>query len=721
MCDSHESTAEICCESALAYLEMGWSVIPLWGAARPERAKTPAVAWAQYQQAPPDADTVRAWFRDLRCAGVGVVCGPVSGLVVLDFDDPARAQAFARLNPDLTNTLTVRSGGRGLPHYYYELPPGLAVSSAHAPGVDLLAAGTYVVAPPTAGAGRAWEVEHDGPPRRLTALDLRRIAAFIAAQRAAERPAAVPHDLLFAETGGGALSLDTVQRWYGRLAQAHGRNAALFRAASYLRAAGWTQPQTAAALALVHAAAPPTAPHAPETPAQRLREARATIASAYRRAPQRSVVRAVVQGLLPNAVRERLLQTGQAAAARVLEGLRAAGVGAGQLFTEKLACHLLRAYGIGRRAVMAALGLRLPGGLPLIARAEAQKRQQRKPNRHKKCFFVSGANRVKTSHSQPNGRPPTWFVMPDNGALYRALAARPSGADALPADCLASPRLYREALHRALIARRPGRYSRRWLSQRLGVSVWTSRRYDRAAGLAAVPSYQEQPLHWGNLGLVAPEADPGGPDGTFLLAADGRRYPPLRGIALRLLGRGQRVSLLRQGWNAYYLEFNGAGIQAQYMEARAPARDRPLPPAAAPPDLPPAALPVSAPAAPPERFLWLCPDCLRVRLGETAPAACRCGGRARWERYPEALWRDTGRLGVWYGARRQRHHADQRARRAGAGPGAGAGEARGAPPGQTLAAQRDEWLARLKSSPFASYFANAHQFMGAPDAGHTSD
>lgn len=714
MCDSHESTAEICGESALAYLEMGWSVIPLWGDARPERAKTPAVAWAQYQQAPPDADTVRAWFAGGRCAGVGVVCGPVSGLVVLDFDDPALAQTFARLNPDLTNTLTVRSGGRGLPHYYYALPPGLPAQTSRAPGVDLLAAGSYVVAPPTACAGRAWEVEHDGPLRRLTALDLRRVAAFIAAQRAAASPADVPHDLLFVEPSG-ALSLAAVQRWYGRLAQAHGRNAALYRAASYLRDAGWAQPQTAQALELLHAGAPPTRPHAPETPAQRLREARATIASAYRRAPLRGVVRAGAQGLLPNAVRERLLQTGQAAAARVLEGLRAAGVSAGQLFTEKLACRLLRAYGIGRRAVQAALGL------PLFARAEASQRQRKQHNRQKKCFFVSGANRVRSSHSQAAGRPPVWFIMPDNGALYRALAARPSGADALPAACLASPRLYREALHRALIARRPGRYSRRWLSQRLGVSVWTSRRYDRAAGLAAVPSYQEQPLHWGNLGLVAPEADPGGPDGTFLLAADGRRYPPLRSIALRLLGRGQRVSLLRQGWNAYYLEFNGAGIQAQDTQARAPACDRPPLPAAAasapPAGLPPVISPFAAapPAAPPERFLWLCPDCLRVRLGETAPAACRCGQRARWERYPEALWRDTGRLGVWYGARRQRHHADQRARRAGAGQGAAGA------PGHTLAAQRDEWVARLKSSPFARYFANAHQFMGAPDAGHTSD
>lgn len=710
MLESHETTAGICCEAALGYLEMGWSVIPLWGAARPDSAKMPAIAWAQYQQAAPAAAVVRAWYADQRCAGVGIVCGPVSGLVVLDFDDPVLAQTFARLNPDLTNTLTVRSGGRGLPHYYYALPPDLPLATSRAPGVDLLAAGAYVVAPPTASAGRAWEVELDGPPRRLTALDARRITSFIAAQRGAADGPPPPHDLLFVEPASGALSLAAVRRWYARLAQAHGRNAALYRAASYLRAAGWAQPQTADALAALHAGTPPTRPHAPETPAQRLREAHATIASAYQRAAWKLPQRSAALGLLPNAIRERLLQSGQAAAARVLEGLRAAGVHGGQLFTEKLACRLLSAYGIGRRAVQAALNLRLAGGAPLIARAETLKKRRKSTAQPQKCFFVSGANRVRTSHSQPNGRPPTWFVMPDNGALYRALAARPSGADALPTACLASPRQYREALHRALIARRPGRYSRQWLSQRLGVSVWTSRRYDRAGGLSVAPSYQEQPLHWGNLGLVAPESDPGGPDGTFLLAADGQRYPPLRGIAVRLLGRGQRVSLLRQGWNAYYLEFNHAGIQAELRGAPPVSARASAPPPAAASPRPAADPPLSPPAAaPPERWLWLCPDCLRVRMGADAPPACRCGGPGRWERHPEALWRDTARLGVWYGARRQRFHAEQRARRAGAQPSA-APDA----PGGPLAAQHAEWVRRLKSSPYASYFANAHQLQAAP-------
>jgi hypothetical protein len=123
------------------------------------------------------------------------------------------------------------------------------------------------------------------------------------------------------------------------------------------------------------------------------------------------------------------------------------------------------------------------------------------------------------------------------------------------------------------------------------------------------------------------------------------------------------------------------------------------------------------PAAPPvpERYLWLCPACLRVRLGEAAPDACRCGQRPQWERYPEALWRDTARLGVWYGARRQRFLAEQRAHRE-LPRGAGTPPAPPAPAADPLAAQRDDWLARLKRSPYASFFANAHQFLSPADA-----
>ncbi|MGQ9887292.1 MAG: bifunctional DNA primase/polymerase [Aggregatilineales bacterium] len=744
MLKTNETGAQIYYQAALAYLDLGWSVIPLWGDAVPSRAKTPAVAWFQYQRAAADADTVHKWFLEDGFQAIGVVCGAVSGLVVLDFDDPALAETFARLYPDLANTLTVRSGGRGLPHYYFDLPQDVTARTLHAPGVDLLADGAYVVAPPTNVAGSAWEIVHDAPLRRLTARDAQRIAAFVAARQLGDSAQAVapPTDLLFVDVSSGELSPDAMRCWYRRLAREQGRNCALFRVACFLRDSGWTQAETTAVLLDAHVVEPPARPHALETLQQRQREGRATIASAYRRPARPRVVAqrpANPDRLLPNSVRERLLQLGHAAAARVLEGLRAAGILAGQIFTEREATFLLRAAGIGRRAVLAALRTLLPSGEPLIPSLESRRRGRRINKRQKKCFFVRDAKRVKISCSQKRGRPATHFVMPDNGALYRALGVRPSGAEPLPAESLTSPRRYRAALHRALIARRPGRYSRRWLSARLGVSVWTSRRYDRIAGVVATPTYAEQPIYWGNLALVPPEADPNGPNGTFLVDITGKRYPPLQAIAMRLLARGQRVSLMRQDWNFYTVKFKHAEVQAQPAKEAAATVNPPAPaavsqgpppagPASASATQSPACAPsTTAPAdAPqpraPECYLWLCPECLRLRLSETQPQACRCDRHRGWERYPEALWRDNARLTLWWRARCRRFREEQRARRQAQHLGTAAPAAQPASPieaidrmRQVLAAQHSEWLERLRRSPYAQYFANAHQFLGPPE------
>lgn len=747
--------AEICYQTALAYLELGWSVIPLWGDAAPERAKAPAVSWASYQQAAPDPNTVRQWFLNDGFPALGVVCGRVSALAVLDFDDPELADSFARSHPDLINTLTVRSGGRGLPHYYFEIPSDVAVRTLRAPGVDFQADGAYVVAPPTSIGGRAWEVVHDAPLRTLTLHDVQRIAAFVAVRQfetnsAAHNPAA---DLRLVEPMTGALSLGAVHAWYRRLARERGRNNALFHVASFLRDFGWTQTEAVAALEDLHVNEPPARPHAPETPRQRLREAHITIASAYRYQP-RPIVKArrspAPQTALPNSVRERLLQLGHAAAARVLDGLRATGVLPGQVFTERTACHLLRAFGIGRRAVMATLHLLLPSGARLIQRldepARADKAGKTRYTKQKKCsFFVRSAKRVKTSHSHQGGRPPAYFIMPDNSALYRALGVRPSGFDPLPTESLASPRQYRVALHRALIARRPGRYSRRWLSERLGVSVWTSRRYDRLADLLVTPTYVEEPIHWKNIARVPPELDPSGPDGIFLVDGAGRRYPPLQAIATRLLARGQRVSLMRQGWNHYTLKFKHALVQESVAAApaltTAPFASRALSLPSRPSASTPAVrLPERSPTPPldqadvdrageeagtepprrPELYLWLCPDCMCPRLREAEPEPCRCGQSGRWERYPEALWRDNTRMTLWWRARYQRFRDAQRARRR---------AALGLPPepprkrratspinrlAQVMAKERDEWVERLRQSPYARFFRNAHQILGMP-------
>ncbi len=301
----------------------------------------------------------------------------------------------------------------------------------------------------------------------------------------------------------------------------------------------------------------PDGSHAFETPDQRRREGLRTIASAFKQAARpRPALQPRVQGL-PNTVRECLLQTGQVAAARVLDGLLMAGLRAGIQFTERVACEALRLFGIGRRTVQNALKAFTADAQPVFEPVQSPPNPPEEPayaaagaaKTGTNCFFVTGANRVKTV----GGRPPQHYRMPTNEHLYRLLQVRPSGSDPLAAEDLCSPESYRSALHRAFIVRRPGRHSRRWLAERLGVSVWTSRRYDRRAGLLVEPMYAEQQVFWFNLDHLPLLDAPNKPDGTFLQTPDGQRYPPVRGLAAHLLARRQHVIWKSQGWNYYRL------------------------------------------------------------------------------------------------------------------------------------------------------------------------
>lgn len=147
---------------ARGYLQMGVSVLPL----RP-RDKRPLIRWTEFQHRRPTEAEVRAWWRAAPAAGVGIVCGRVSSLIVLD-DDPRNSGPASLAPYPAIGGPRARTGGGGghsfLAHMGERIPktPGLL------PGVDLQAEGSYVVAPPSIhpnGTAYAWE-----PGRALGAV-----------------------------------------------------------------------------------------------------------------------------------------------------------------------------------------------------------------------------------------------------------------------------------------------------------------------------------------------------------------------------------------------------------------------------------------------------------------------------------------------------------------------------------------------------------------------
>lgn len=533
-----------------------WSVIPLRGDGHPTAPKAPALpSWKIYQSRRPDLAELNEWFIERRFSALGVVLGSVSRLAVLDLDAPEMAEQFLEALPDLARTFTVTSGMRHLPHYYFHIPPGLNVTSLHTSGGELRAAGHYVVGPGVTIQGRTWTIMHDTEPRTLSQSDLSRLVGFLRLNtcKKSAAPLKTAHSAISMPSGSGSavISQAAVVRTYQRDAARLGRNNALFAAARLARDGGWSQSCAARMLINLHIvqSAPPG--HAPESSEARRAEAAATIASVYTQ-PARDLASLSSPIGLPNAVRERLLQLGLDGAARVLDALLLVGFKAGQMFTAAQAYAAVAAYGVGRNTIYAVLKTMIDIGQAITGRkspppsppldADAASRCA---DLTKQCLFGRVSNPVK---NRGRGRATHHYVMPAVETLCQWFGVTAASGDRLGPGDVVSPAAYRAALHAALIHRAPGQYSRAWLSRRLGISTQTCRRYERRAAIAAHPVYRTWPLSWHTLDTAIPdEVQPG----QFVEDETGRRYPPLRELARKLLARGHRLLFRVQEANHY--------------------------------------------------------------------------------------------------------------------------------------------------------------------------
>ncbi len=144
-------------EAALSYLRRGWSVIPV------NQNKCPLIPWQPFQLRRATEEEIRGWFEKYPKAGVGIVCGKTSGLVVLDIDprnggDTTLAN-WSERGLRLPEGPTAKTGSGGC-HFYLRHPEGEVPTIAGlARGIDLKSEGSYVKAPPSphpSGQTYAW-------------------------------------------------------------------------------------------------------------------------------------------------------------------------------------------------------------------------------------------------------------------------------------------------------------------------------------------------------------------------------------------------------------------------------------------------------------------------------------------------------------------------------------------------------------------------------------
>ena len=153
--------SSISVDQALAYLNQGWSIIPvvLQTDAHGKIIKRPGVRWQEYQLRLPSRQEIRSWFGAGQYNGIGVITGKISALVVVDIEHEAAAED----EQDIQSPLESRTinGGRHV-FYRWTQPVSNAVRIGGKP-IDIRGDGGFVVLPPSrlGDKGYAWLKQAD--------------------------------------------------------------------------------------------------------------------------------------------------------------------------------------------------------------------------------------------------------------------------------------------------------------------------------------------------------------------------------------------------------------------------------------------------------------------------------------------------------------------------------------------------------------------------------
>lgn len=221
--------------------------------------------------------------------------------------------------------------------------------------------------------------------------------------------------------------------------------------------------------------------------------------------------------MLNNTAREALLQANRGKTALIIDALYYAGWTAGTVFNFALAALHLEPFATPAKIIRAGLND------PLFGR---------------------------------QGRRSASYTLPSAGQVLQALGLPESRhSDVLSGVDFKNLSTYRMALYAALIARKPGEYSRQLLADRLGISRTTTLNYDKKTDIQVTPNYSYTRITEANLHALP--IMPNKKIGNMWLEGHGapnikpKLAPICRPVARTWLNSGKEVYLTRQLVNTY--------------------------------------------------------------------------------------------------------------------------------------------------------------------------
>ncbi len=169
--------------AALAYAEAGLSVIPCTG-------KQSAALWSRWQNECATFGRIHYWASAGMLQNVGIVCGRVSELVVVDLDGLDAVAEYEATFPKLCDTLIVSTGSRKGKHYWYSAFER-STETVRTAGYEVRGDGCYIIAPPSVHpvTDLPYMIERRMEP---ASVDLSEVRAWVKAKISAKTPKPAP-------------------------------------------------------------------------------------------------------------------------------------------------------------------------------------------------------------------------------------------------------------------------------------------------------------------------------------------------------------------------------------------------------------------------------------------------------------------------------------------------------------------------------------------------
>jgi hypothetical protein len=122
---------------ALDYHDLGLAIIPCEG-------KLPKVSWKKYQTKAPSLATIYRWIKLSPAANIGLITGKISGITVIDCDDPNLS--LAELEAEFGESKFVVSTPSGGRHLYYSFNKENS-KTGYKKKIDVKGEGGLIIAP----------------------------------------------------------------------------------------------------------------------------------------------------------------------------------------------------------------------------------------------------------------------------------------------------------------------------------------------------------------------------------------------------------------------------------------------------------------------------------------------------------------------------------------------------------------------------------------------